>query len=493
MRVVSDPAQLAEAVEGARREAGAAFGDDTVFLEAYLEAPRHLEIQVAADTRGNVVSLFERECSIQRRYQKIIEESPSTALDEPTRSAMGEAAVAIARAVGYVGLGTVEFLFGHGGFRFLEVNPRLQVEHPVTEEITGLDLVALQLEVAAGAPLPEAALDPVRFGHAIEARLYAEDPAHGFLPVSGMLDRFLLEDELVRVESGVGSGDEVSIHYDPLLAKVISYAETREEAAQVLAAALERGRIHGITTNRELLVRILRHPEFLAGEIDTHFLQRHSPAALASPLPPASEARLAAVAAALAAQAQRRQSTPVQEAVPSGWRNNPSQLQEVDFFSAEEEVSVGYRFDPRGGISIEVDGKRLEGAEVLSATPERVGLIADSHLRWFEVHRVARIHHVDGPYGYTRLEEKTRFPSIASEQERGSLRAPMPGKVVKVTVSEGEAVAEGQILVVMEAMKMEHALRAPHPGTVAAVPASPGDQVEAGATLVVVESPPDPG
>jgi acetyl/propionyl-CoA carboxylase alpha subunit len=488
MRVVSDPTYLAEAVEGARREAGSAFGDDTVFLEACLEAPRHVEIQVAADTQGNVVSLFERECSIQRRYQKIIEESPSTALDEATRSAMGEAAEAIARAAGYVGLGTVEFLHDQNGFRFLEVNPRLQVEHPVTEEVTGLDLVALQLEVAGGAPLPEAALNPVRFGHAIEARLYAEDPGQGFLPVSGKLDRFELDDERVRVETGIGGGDEVSIHYDPLLAKVISFGESREEAARVLAEALERSRIHGITTNRELLVRILRHPEFLAGQIDTHFLERHPPAALARPLPPDFEARLAAVGAALAAQAQRRESTTVQAAVPSGWRNSPSQMQEVNFSMAEGEVAVGYRFDLRNGISIELDGKRLEGAEVLSATPERVGLITDSHLRWFEVHRVGSVHHVDGPHGYTRLEEKPRFPTAASEQERGSLRAPMPGKVVKVTVSEGEAVTEGQILVVMEAMKMEHALRAPHPGTVSAVPAAPGDQVEAGTTLVVVDS-----
>ena len=280
MRIVPDPEHLLDAVEGARRESAAAFGDDTVFVEHYLEAPRHIEIQVFADTQGTTVSLFERECSIQRRHQKIIEEAPSPVLTSELRAEMGKAAVTATEAVGYVGAGTVEFLYQNGDFWFLEMNTRLQVEHPVTEEITGLDLVRLQLLVAAGHPLPPEATAATMTGHAVEARLYAEDATKGFLPVTGILDRFRF-DPGVRVDTGVEDGSEISIHYDPMIAKVIAWAPTREEATARLASALQRAEIHGTVTNRELLVRILRHPEFVAGDIDTHFLERHDPALLA--------------------------------------------------------------------------------------------------------------------------------------------------------------------------------------------------------------------
>jgi len=487
MRVVAAGADLVEAISASKREAASAFGDDTVFLERYVEEPRHIEIQVFGDNHGNLVALFERECSIQRRHQKIIEEAPSPAIDQATRERMSAAAIAMARGADYQGAGTVEFIFDGTDFYFLEMNTRLQVEHPVTEEITTLDLVQLQLLVADGQPLPEEALQPDIIGHAIEARLYAEDPLHEYLPASGKIDRFRIDHTGVRVESGVEDGTEISIHYDPMIAKVVAWADNRATAAAILASALEHAHLHGVTTNREQLVRILRHPEFLAGNTDTHFLERHDAAALGAPLPEPIEARLAAVAAALAAQEDRRLHSTVQSAVPSGWRNSPSQLQEVTFESTYGDIMVGYRFDVRGGLTVEVDHHLVEGAAVLSVSPDRVGLVVATHLRWFDINRVGAIHHVDGPGGYVRFTEQPRFPSVTTDHDRGSLHAPMPGKVVKVEVNEGDKVDEGQVLIVMEAMKMEHTLRSPHSGTVTSVQTATGDQVEAGQTLVVVE------
>ena len=486
MRIVPDPEHLLDAVEAARRESASAFGDDTVFVEHYLEAPRHIEIQVFADRFGTTVSLHERECSIQRRHQKIIEEAPSPALTPELRERMGKAAVAAAEAVGYVGAGTVEFLFQRGEFWFLEMNTRLQVEHPVTEEITGLDLVRLQLLVADGQPLPDEVREPQMRGHAVEARLYAEDATRGFLPVTGRLDRFRF-DPGVRVDTGVEDGSEISIHYDPMIAKVIVWAPSREEATSRLATVLQRAEIHGLVTNRELLVRILRHPEFVAGEFDTHFLERHDPALLARPLPDADEERMSAVAAALAAQEDRRRSAKVQATIPSGWRNSPSQNQQVVFTGSDGDVTVGYRFVPRAGLTVEVDGRSLSDVRLVSAAPDRVGLEVAGRLGWYRIHRVGPVHHVDGPGGYCRLVEQPRFPEAELEDTPGSLHAPMPGKIVKVLVAEGETVDEGQVMVVLEAMKMEHSLKAPHAGVVSNVRVGPGDQVEAEEVLVVVD------
>jgi propionyl-CoA carboxylase alpha chain len=486
MRIVRGPDALLDDVRGAEREAASAFGDGTVFLERYLDAPRHIEIQVFGDRHGNVVSLFERECSIQRRHQKIIEESPSPAIDEDLRLRMGEAAVAAARTVDYVGAGTVEFLFQDGEFFFLEMNTRLQVEHPVTEEITGLDLVRLQLLVAEGEPLPPEAMEPEAFGHAVEVRIYAEDPRNGFLPATGTVSRFRFADEVVRVDSGVEDGSEVTPHYDPMIAKVIAWGPTRHEAAARLAAELRHAELHGVTTNRDLLVRILEHPEFLAGDTDTHFLERHDPALLGRPLPDEARERRAAVAAALAAQAGRRAATDRLAAIPSGWRNSPSQPQIVVFEGDSSEIAVGYRFT-RDGPVVEVDGAPLGTVRLGECTPNRVALEVDGLLTRFRIRREGAVHHVDGATGYSRLVEHERFPLPGIEEEPGSLLAPMPGRVVKVLVAEGDEVEEGRVLVVMEAMKMEHSLRAPHAGIVRSVRAAEGDQVDAEQVLVLVE------
>ncbi len=488
MRIVSNPDDLLEAVAGARRESLAAFGDETVFLEKYLTRPRHVEIQVFGDSHGNLVSLFERDCSIQRRHQKIIEEAPSPAIDAATRAEMGSAAVDAARAVEYVGAGTVEFLFSRNQFWFLEMNTRLQVEHPVTEAVTGLDLVRLQLLVAAGEPLPDEALHPTMSGHAIEARLYAENPRNEFLPVTGSLTAFEFPTRTgLRVDSGVESGSDVSVHYDPMLAKVIAKGSTRRETALALADALARARIDGIVTNRELLVAILREEEFLDGSVDTHYLQRHDPADLAAPLADRAETATAALAAALAAQRRRVDDRTVLASIRPGWRNVPSSLQMVSFDSEHGEITVGYRFVGDRSAVVSLDGEDAVATVVVN-DGARVGIEVDGHLRWYAVTSPDDTRHsIVGPQGMITLTQRPRFPEVGLDEDPGSLHAPMPGKVIEVQVDVGDRVDPGQVLVVMEAMKMEHTLRAPAGGSVTEVRVTIGDQVGADEILVVVD------
>jgi acetyl/propionyl-CoA carboxylase alpha subunit len=498
MRVVADPAELQAAVAAARRQAGAAFGDDAVFLERFLAGARHVEVQVLADAHGRVVHLFERECSIQRRHQKLVEEAPSLAVHPDLRRRLGEAAVAAAGAVGYVGTGTVEFLLDEGGrFFFLEVNARIQVEHPVTEAVTGLDLVRLQLLAAAGEPLPEAAARVGLRGHAVEARLYAEDPRRGFLPQAGTLHRFrVAEAPGVRVDAGVADGSVVGVHYDPLLAKVVAHAPSRAEAAGLLAAALAGARLHGVATNRDLLVGVLRHPGFLAGETDTGFLERHPPAELAWHPTPEAE-RVHAAVAALAAQAARRAAATVQPTIPSGWRNNPSQLQRVDYRGDGGALAVGYRFGRAGALeSLEVDGEPLPGARLWGAHPADpatwlVDLEVAGVRRRFEVHLVGDLHFVDGPLGHAELRELPRFPEpdagAAAARTQGSLASPLPGIVRRVAAAAGDRVDAGALLVVVEAMKLEHRIGAPRAGRVRELLVAEGQEVEAGTPVAVLE------
>ncbi|MFI7251165.1 ATP-binding protein [Micromonospora chalcea] len=496
MRIVRDAAGLAEAVAGARREAAAAFGDGTVFIERYVERGRHVEVQIFGDTHGTVVALGVRDCSIQRRHQKIVEEAPGV-LPDDVRAALHEAAVAAGRAVDYVGAGTVEFLLAPDGqVHFLEMNTRLQVEHPVTELTTGLDLVRLQLLVAEGEPLPVTTTPPAD-GHAIEVRLCAEDPAQSFRPATGTLHRFAIPGVAaefgpargLRLDSGVVDGSTVSVHYDSMLAKLVAWAPTRTEAARALAGALARAELHGVATNRDLLVRVLRSPEFAAVDVDTGFLDRHPE--VFEPLLPAEQLPVAALAAALAGAAARRAAAPVLAGLPSGWRNVPSFPQVTRFTVGDgEEIEVRYRLDRTGGLA--EWGRKLPVVELVTATPDRVVLDVDGVRRAFRVHRVGSSVFVDGPDGAASLTELPRLPLPTAELAAGSLLAPLPGAVTRVHVEVGQRVAAGDLLLTLEAMKLEHPVLAPADGVVTELPVPAGGQVETGAVLAVVDPEEDP-
>ena len=501
MRVVRDAAGLAEAVEAARREAASAFGDGTVFCERYLERSRHVEVQIIADVHGNVVPLGERDCSIQRRHQKIVEEAPSPAVSPALREALAAAAVDAARAVDYTGAGTVEFLLGpDGDFYFLEMNTRLQVEHPVTECVYGLDLVRLQLLVASGEPLPLDGMPEMR-GHAIEVRLYAEDPSAGWLPSTGTLHRFAvpaaaaaftpLDRPGVRLDSGVEDGSVVGVHYDPMLAKVIAWAPTRQEAARVLAGALAGARVHGVVTNRDLLVRLLRDPEFLAGTADTGFLDGHpellsAAAQLVGAAPgqrlSVDDVALPALAAALASAAGRRH-----RIAPSGWRNVPSAPQIVRYaVPGGAEVEVRYRFDRTGALTESTPPARL-----VYASQDEVALEVDGVRHTFAVNRAGDVSYVDGAGSAAAtpaatLTELPRFPSPVAQVPGGSLLAPLPATVGRVLVESGERVSAGQLLLTLEAMKLEHPVHAPDAGVVAQLPVRAGSPVDTGTVLAVI-------
>jgi acetyl/propionyl-CoA carboxylase alpha subunit len=487
MRVVREPADLDAAVEGARREASSAFGDGTVFLERYLDGPRHVEVQVMADGHGNVVSLFERECSIQRRHQKIVEESPSPAVDSGLRSRIGEAAVAAARAVGYVGAGTVEFvLTADGEYYFLEMNTRLQVEHPVTEAVTGLDLVRLQLLVAQGRPLPAEALVPVMTGHAIEVRVYAEDAEQGFLPTTGTLRAFDVPTD-VRVDSGVEAGSVVSPYYDAMLAKVIAHAPSRHEAAELLGSALRRSRIHGVTTNRDLLVRIMAEPEFLAGGTDTGYLQRHHPAELGAGLLDEAGEAAHALAAVVGLQAAHRSRARVLGGLPSCWRNNPSQPQQVQLRQRDRTHTVTYAASRGGELDVAIDAESV-AAVLHGVAGDVVVLTVDGVRRRYHVCVTGTAIDVSSVLGSSWYDVLPRLPDPADAVAAGALVAPMPGAVVRVLVETGETVHAEQSLVVLEAMKMEHTVASPGRGVVAQVHVVAGQQVDAGMVLAVVEA-----
>src|SRR4051794_39960580 len=486
MRIVRAPGELTEAVARARREAASAFGDGTVFLERFVERPRHVEVQVLGDTHGTVVHLFERECSIQRRYQKIVEEAPSPAVTPELRAELGAAAVAAAKAIDYVGAGTVEFVLAPDGrFFFLEVNTRLQVEHPVTECVTGLDLVRVQLQVADGEPLPDEVTGASIRGHAVEVRLYAEDVPAGFLPVTGTVHRFAVPAlPGVRVDAGVTDGSMVSTYYDPMLAKVIALGPTRDAACRTLARALADARVHGVTTNRDLLVGVLREDEFRRGAIDTGYLERHDPAGLSRNPQEELAVRVHALVAALAGAAARRTAARVQPTIPAGWRNVPNADASASFTAGDRYVEVAYRFG-RDGVRATVDGERLD-VTVGDVTPDRVTFTVDGVRRTVDVHRVGDTSYCDSALGATEVVEAVRFPEPVAEEEAGSLHAPMPGTVVRVEVADGASVTAGTVVVVLEAMKMEHAVRAPHDGTVTSLHATVGQAVDTGHVLAVV-------
>ena len=488
MRVVATREELAEAVAGARREAASGFGDDRVFLERYVARARHVEIQILGDAHGGLVHLGERECSIQRRHQKILEESPSPVVDADLRAAMGDAALRLARAIGYQSAGTVEFLVDDASheFFFLEVNTRLQVEHAVTEEVTGIDLVREQLRVAAGEPLGYAQAAIAFTGHAIEARLYAEDPSAGFLPATGTLTAFAPAPEpAVRWDSGVEAGSVVSVDFDPMLAKVVAHGPTRAEAAGRLALALERLHLGGVTTNRDFLAATLRHPAYLAGDTTTDFIERVAPATSLELTE--DDVRHAAVVAALWLQGENRQQAGVLAGLPSGWRNGRLPAQRVGLSYGGDTLEVRYQPQRDGSYSVEVGTGAAGVAIVHRWSPSHIDAEVDGRRRTTQVTRGDHHLHVQVTRGTVTFDVVPRFVPPGAELVVGGLVAPMPGVVLEVRCAAGDVVEAHQTLIVLEAMKMEHHVRAPAHGTVAEVRVAVAQHVESGTLLVGFE------
>ena len=504
MRVVRSLADLPGAVESASAEAASAFGDATVFCERYLESGHHVEVQVLADRHGTVWALGERECSLQRRHQKVIEEAPSPLVERvgpQMRERLLEAGRNAASAVGYVGAGTVEFLATEdGSFYFLEMNTRLQVEHPVTECVTGRDLVALQIDVAEGRPL--IGEEPTMQGWSIEARIYAEDPADGWTPQTGTVAAFdvpgvetefgLPSEHGLRLDSGVAAGSVVSTHYDAMLAKVISFAPTRAEAARALTTALRGTRLHGVRTNRDLLVATLSHPEVLEGTANTGFYEAHGPAELTEGSGLAPD--LGALVAALADAAAERSALGHLAGISSGFRNVGDGLfRSRTYVAGDDEVSVAYRF-VRSGLEVETPPVGAEEVGLVEHAADRVVLVLDGVRRAFDVsrHPVAGQDEpavaIDSALGSVELRTAPRFVDPSAQAPEGALVAPMPGAVVRIAVEVGDTVTAGQPLMWLEAMKMEHAISAPADGVVSEITVSLGQQVEQGTALAVVDS-----
>ena len=484
MRLVREAAELTDAVSSAQREAAAAFGSDEVFLERYLAAPRHVEVQVLGDTVGTVLHLFDRECSVQRRHQKVIEEAPAVLVPEPTRRLLWDAAVAAARAVDYVGVGTVEFLVDESGFFFLEMNTRLQVEHGVTELVTGVDLVGLQLSVASGRALPFAQADVTAHGHAVEVRLCAERPREDYRPTPGTATHVRWpETPGLRVDRAIESGSIVSPAYDSLVAKLMAHGENRDAAIAKLSLALRTLELDGLETNRNLLAAVLDDPAFRAGEVDVHYLERR--ADLRDAVLPDAVRRRHGAAAALSLLEERAAGSVVP--VPSaGWRNvgRPLHADELTDAGGTMEVRTGAPNEPVRVLvedEWQVVGTATTGGGV-------VDLVAEDGLRRrYRVRRSTHAADVSGPEGQSTFALRTEDDPDERGGIAGECRAPLPGAVTKVLVAVGDTVAEGDGMVVLEAMKMEHTLRANGAGTVTQVQCAPGQQVDVNDLLVTVE------
>ena len=491
MRVVRSLPDLAGEVAKASAEAESAFGDGTVFVEPYVERGRHVEVQIVGD--GTQAAVFgTRDCSLQRRHQKVIEEAPAPGLSDETRAAIHEAARAAATSVGYLGAGTVEFLYDPATekFYFLEMNTRLQVEHPVTEAVYGVDLVELQIAVAEGRGLSSPLVEPVvsaPVGHAIEVRLYAEDPSADYAPQTGRLLDFDVTHDYefaqpgfgIRVDSGFRAGDEVGTFYDAMLSKVIAWAPTRGQAARALARTLEKAALHGLVTNRDQLVASLRHPQFLAADLTTSFYDDH---AVLRERPMLDS--LLAFAGAVALAEHRRRTAVVQSRIPAGFRNVVSQPQTTRFEVDGEDVEVAW-LGGRTGFSPAVQDPDVP-VTVVEASPDEVVLDVGGNICRYRTRVTGAAVLVDGPFGGATLRIVPRFVDPADQVEAGSLLAPMPGSVIAVRAAVGDEVTEGQPILVMEAMKMQHTIAAPYAGTVTELDVVAGQQVEAGAVLAVV-------
>ncbi len=481
MRVVREAAALAEAGRGARGEAENAFGDGRLMLERFLERPRHVEVQVFADDHGRCVHLFERECSVQRRYQKIIEESPSPFIDAATRAAMTDAAVRAAKAVGYVNAGTIEFIVGaDGAFYFMEMNTRLQVEHPVTERVTGLDLVEWQLRVASGETLPLAQEDIRSRGHAIEARIYSEDPRRGFLPSVGRIRRFAHPPpgDDWRVDAGVADGDAISVHYDPMIAKVIASGADRAAALDSLRRNLDRTAVFGVANNLALLRAITRNPAFAAGDVDTGFVDREL-AALTADEPPEPEAVLLAASLALAERAPPPGPAPSPWALADGWRAGASAVQSVGL-RAPGFMRLAAR---REGDSLVLEGAGAAICGSVRRAGGRFVVDAGRGARELELIRDRERLQVVGESA-SEIALAPAWPFEKSAEDADAHPAsPLPGRVVELRVKAGDTVEKGDVLAIVEGMKMQHAVRAGRAGRVANVLARAGELVEAETVL----------
>ena len=485
MRIVEDKKDLKEAIAGAQREALTGFGDDRVFIERYVASSRHIEIQILGDSHGNVVHLGERECSIQRRHQKIIEESPSPRVDSDMRATMGEAAIKLAKKLKYESAGTVEFLVDDktGEFWFLEVNTRLQVEHPVTEEVTGKDLVYEQLRIARGEELGYSQEDISWKGSSIEARLYAEDPSKDFLPATGTLIAYENDINIdARWDTGIEQGSVVGTDFDPMLAKVITKGKTRIDAANKLALALETMHIGGVTTNRDFLVASLRTKDFLDGKTTSDFIEKTNPQRAV--ILEGSMLDNALSAAALWIQGQNRESANILKEIPTGWRNSRLPRQKINFRYLEKDLEVTYKANRDGSFDVN-DGTV---ARVVKWTSYGIDIEVNNSRFFSKVTRDNDNIVVHGPWGDALFTILPRFTLPGSEAQAGGLIAPMPGKVVDLKVKTGSKVKKGDTLVILEAMKMEHQVKAPEDGKITKVLIKKDDQLENGALLMVLDN-----
>jgi 3-methylcrotonyl-CoA carboxylase alpha subunit len=491
MKVATSAAEFKDALESAQREAKNAFGDDRVLVEKYLTQPRHIEAQIFGDSHGDIIHLFERDCSIQRRHQKVIEEAPAPGLSPERRAAIGKAAVEAGRAVGYVGAGTVEFIAEGENFYFMEMNTRLQVEHPVTEAITGLDLVEWQIRVARGEKLPKAQGDLAIHGHAMEVRLYAEDPARDFLPQTGTLHHLRFPED-ARVDSGIRAGDAVSIHYDPMIAKIITHGADRAEAIARLRRALAATEVGGLATNLDFLQAILRQKDFAAGIVDTGFIERHRAELLPETQPlPVNALALAALAVLRAGEQEAKEAAPAGDPhspwtrLP-GWRVNRDAWSDLVFQHGEATLTLRAHY--RGGhYALALPEGTVEAEAVLDTDGRVSARIGAARCKGRVVRRDAEcLVFLDGATHRLTLIDPRR-PSASSAATTGKILAPMPGTVTKMLVAVGASVTKGSVLAIVEAMKMEHAIKAPRDGKVKAVHFAAGDQVTDGAELLALE------
>lgn len=486
MRVVENEADLKVSVDSAKREAGSSFGNDTVFLEKWLDSSRHVEIQIIGDKHGNLVHCFERECSIQRRHQKIIEEAPSPAVSPEIREAMCNAALKAALSLGYSSAGTVEFLLSGSEFYFLEVNARLQVEHPITEAIIGKDLVREQIRIAEGETLSFSQDDLRINGHAIEARLCAEDPNNDFLPSPGPVIIWQPSTQgKARFDSGVESGSVIAVEFDPMIAKVIVHAPTRREAAARLARILETTQIQGLTTNRDFLVTTLRNQAFLAGDTTTDFIERISPARTREVT--SDDLAEASIAIAIESQARNHATARVLKTMPSGWRNTILPFERIDFQHLNKDCHVEYRSRRDGKFRIRIG----DSPDELLVTPYACGdglvdIDIDGRRVRYDIDHQGMQWYVHGRSGDLQITELPRYPVSGIDEMAGGLTAPMPGAVLATEVNSGDKVSKGDLLLILEAMKMEHRITAPMNGIVSQLHVTTGDQVENGQLLVTL-------